>query len=118
LIAAVDPPEKNTQPPGYYTKPERRDMFKLDGITMPATCCVATFRKFEKQNPEYALTVFECPSNSSSREDLSPVYASDKLNRKQLCLIYLFEPVGQADEANVKSRPGHYITVRLKHLCE
>ena len=28
--------------------------------------CEATFKQCEKQNPEYALTVFECPSNSES----------------------------------------------------
>ena len=43
---------------------------------MPVRCCADTFKRFERQNPAYALTAFECPVKSKGRDD--PAEGRDK----------------------------------------
>jgi hypothetical protein len=75
---------------------------------MPARCCADTFKRFERQNPAYALTVFECPVKSKGRDDLQPVYVSDDDTRERITLIMLYDPA----EGRDKEHTGyHYITV-------
>jgi hypothetical protein len=74
LTAVIDRPAVNSERPAYYNTAERRALFDLSGIVMPAHCCADTFRRFERQNPGYALTIFECSTHSKGREDLQPIY--------------------------------------------
>ena len=108
LTAAVDRPARNADRPTYYNADERRALFNLNGIAMPARCCADTFKRFEKLNPAYALTVFECPVKSKGRDDLQPVYVSDDDTRERITLIMLYDPA----EGRDKEHTGyHYITV-------
>ena len=69
----------------------RRPRFDLSGIEMPARCCSDTFKRFERQNPDYSLTIFECPTKSKGREDLQPAYVGDESRANQITLILLYE---------------------------
>jgi hypothetical protein len=64
LTAAVDRPAHHTERPAYYNTTERRALFDLRGIEMPARCSSDTFKRFEALNRGYSLTVFECPTSS------------------------------------------------------
>jgi len=76
---------------------------------MPARCCSDTFKRFERQNPDYSLTIFECPTTSKGREDLQPAYmsnTSDESRPNQITLILLYDAKAGAEHTG-----HHYITV-------
>ena len=105
LTAAIDRPARNTERPGYYDD-ARRPRFDLSGIEMPARCCSDTFKRFERQNPDYSLTIFECPTKSKGREDLQPAYVGDESRANQITLILLYDAKAGAEHTR-----HHYITV-------
>ena len=70
---------------------------------MPARCSENTFNRFEKQNPAYALTVFECSAKSTVRDGLQPAYVSDDdEGRERITLILLYNPA----EGETRSTPA------------
>jgi hypothetical protein len=77
LIAAVKPPTANKERVAYYNSLECKNLFNLDGIQYPTPICSRTFRRFEKQNPNYRLCIFICPSESKTREGLETCYMTD-----------------------------------------
>ena len=107
LTAAVDRPAANAERPSYYNKPERRNLFNLSGIDMPAKCCSRTFQRFEAQNPKYSLLVWQCPMQSASRGDLFPAYISPHEDRERIILVLLYEGEAESEE----TAKSHYITV-------
>ena len=60
---------------------------------MPAKMCKRTFEKFEKQNPEYALNVLQCPADSKSSEDIQPAYNTEKTDGKLISLNVFVSPL-------------------------
>jgi hypothetical protein len=90
LTAAVDRPERNACRPGYYNRPERRNLFDLSGITMPARVADTTFKRFEAQNPNYALNIYMCTVHSRSHRDIQPVYVSSEEEREVLTLLIIY----------------------------
>ena len=59
LTAAINKPDKHTERPAHYDRPEKRALFDLTGINMPAKCSSSTYQRFEKQNPKYSLLVYQ-----------------------------------------------------------
>ena len=108
LTAAVDRPAQHTERPAYYNTSDRRALFNLSNIKMPARCCSDTFKRFEELNRGYSLTVFECPTSSASRDGLQPVYVGDDDTRQRITLILLFDAKAGPDKAH---SGYHYITV-------
>ena len=92
LIAAVKPPAANKERVSYYNSPECKDLFNLDGIPFPTPICSRIFRKFEKQNPKYRLSIFTCPIESKTRESLETCYITDYVDndtRTNITLLIL-----------------------------
>ena len=106
LTAAIDRPAANAER-SYYNKPERRNLFNLSGIDMPAKCCLRTFQRFEAQNPKYSLLVWQCPMQSASRGDFFPAYISPHEDRERIILVVLYEVEAESEE----TAKSHYITV-------
>jgi hypothetical protein len=105
LISAIDRPEKNAHRVTSYKKPERRNIFKLAGIEMPAPATDSTFKRFEAQNPGYSLLVYRCPIQSTDRDDLCVPSRSPHKDRTMIPLILLYDA---ESKEGVKS---HYISV-------
>ena len=76
LTAAIDKPANHADRPTHYDRAEKRALFDLTGIVMPAKCSSLTYQRFEKQNPKYSLLVYQCPQKSQDRGDLFPAYIS------------------------------------------
>lgn len=94
LTVAIDRPAKDPQRVAYYKRAERA-LFDLKGIEMPAPATDTTFQRFEKQNPEYSLLVYRCPTNSTSRDYLCTTYYSPHHDRKQIVLVMLYDPMSR-----------------------
>ena len=90
LTAAVERPAKHSDRPGWYDKPERVK-FNLDGIEYPAPFTNATFKRFERQNPAYVLSVFIVDAGDKS-DDLQVLYCNpDEAGKKRITLLVLYD---------------------------
>ena len=95
VIATQLVPDRNKERPPFYDSPERRRLFNFSGLEAEVKVCLNTWRKFERQNPGYALTVIDCPARSSTRKRLRPVFTSERKGCREVVLILLYDAAGR-----------------------